>query len=122
MKQLNEKEDFNCVSFSKIKGEMDAKLKEESGNDEAAVGSSAVWAKIRKDYDDQNPANVTLVYDFIDSDKVAQAEQETIKLGDIPEFGLLPAKILSFLYDKETQMKDLEEKIIQRKKETDPDW
>lgn len=40
----------------------------------------------------------------------------------MPEFGLLPAKILSFLYEKETQMKDLEETIVKRKKEVDPDW
>lgn len=33
MKQLGEKDDFNCVSFNKLKTEMDAKLKEESGDD-----------------------------------------------------------------------------------------
>jgi hypothetical protein len=33
MKQLGGKDDFNCVSFNKLKSDMDAKLKEESGDE-----------------------------------------------------------------------------------------
>lgn len=56
------------------------------------------------------------------SDKHAQAEQEIMRLSDAPDFSLLPSKVLSFLYNQDTQIKELEEHIIKRKREKDPDW